>query len=129
MFENIKKFINSSIANPDTKADDSSVIQSTHKYLRVEELQDYADDFFKVARQQFRKGHKYSQKQSKLTTAHRETEGYNEKITQFVDGEPVWEVSTSRQMPIKVLSSKVLTKDEYATLANSLARFEANHQR
>lgn len=129
MFENIKKFITNNTATSEESQSDSSVVQETHSYLRIEELQDYADDFFKAARQQFRKGHKYSQKHAKLTTAHRETTGYNEKIIQFVDGEAVWEVSTSRRLPIKVLASKTLTKTEYANLANSLARFEVNHQR
>lgn len=125
MFENLKKLI---AKQPET-TEDSAVITQPHEYLSVDELTDYTDALFKIAFQALDRGHRYSQKTLKLTTPHRENTGYNEKIIQYVDNEPAWEVSTSRKMPVKVLATKTLTKPEYAALANTVARFQINHQR
>lgn len=125
MFEKLKKYIN---ADSSVKEEDSTVATASH-YLTLEELPQYAQSFSLAVRYRLRKGHKYRQETVTLSTLNDDFGDYNRAIVQYIDDEAIWEVSTSRLVPIKILSFKGLSQDERVGIANTTARYTLNHQK
>lgn len=124
MFEKLKNYIN---ATNNVKEESAVAVES--KYLTLEELPQYAQSFLLAVRYRLRKGHNYRQEEVTLSTMNNDFEDYNRAIVQYIDDEAVWEVSTSRLVPIKILSFKGLNQAERVGIANTMARYTLNHQK
>lgn len=97
-------------------------------YLTNQEAYQCANDLLNKLRCKLAFGHKYKLEVQTTNTYDKQIHAYKQRFVQNVDGLPLYEVSSTKLVPVKLYDNPKLNRVELVMVANMLSHYVATHK-